>query len=64
MNISATASASLAAALEAPDGAKDSVAVAMLDKANQQTEQQGAALVRMIEQSVVDSDAGRLDAYA
>jgi hypothetical protein len=64
MNISGCSDCSLTSALEKPDAAKDSVAVAMLDKANQQTPQQGAALIQMIEQSAIDPSTGRLDAYA
>jgi hypothetical protein len=64
MNVSGSSAAALASALEKPDAAKDAVAVAMLDKANEQTLQQGAALIQMIEQSAVDPATGRLDAYA
>jgi hypothetical protein len=63
MTISGCSDCSLTSALEKPDAAKDSVAVAMLAKANEQTRQQGAALVQMIDQ-VVDPASGRLDAYA
>ena len=40
------------------------VGVAMLKKAQDMTKQQGAAMIRMLEQSVVSPDGRRIDAYA
>ena len=64
MSISGISTGALVSGLEKPEAAKDTVAIAMLDKANEQTLQQGAALIQMIEQSAIDPSGGRLDAYA
>ena len=63
MNVSGSSIAQLVSALEPPAAGKDGVAVAMLAKANDQTRQQGAALIQMIEKSAI-APTGRLDAYA
>lgn len=59
-----SAAAGVRANLDGASGLGMEVGVRMLEKANNLVDQQGQAMVEMIENSVVDPAQGRIDARA
>ena len=64
MNISSQPATSLLDSVLNAQSTKVDIGVAVLKKAQDSAKQQGAAIVRMLEQAAINPESGHLDTYA